>query len=143
MKISQLVATARRKGRSAVSASTARLRRGTTAVEFAVVAPIIFLFFMGGLELSAVNFVRQTACNASYEACRKVIIPGGTVAEAQAEAMRLMNALGLGAGVTVTVTQDSQQATVVIQVPASLHSWGLVRFTGNKTIRQACTLTKE
>ena len=143
MRLSRVVNRLRRAVPGLRQAAVRKRRQGTTTVEFAVVAPIIFLFFFGGLELSAVNFVRQTAGNASYEACRKLIIPGGTVAQAEAEAMRLMNALGIGQGVVVSVTQDTVQATVTISVPARLHSWGLTRFTGDKTIRQACTLTKE
>lgn len=143
MKTTRIARAARLSQRVRGSLQAARRRLGTTTVEFAVVAPIIFLFFFGGMELSAVNFVRQTAGNASYEACRKVIIPGGTASDARSEAMRLMNALGLGQGVVVTVTQDITQATVTIEVPARLHSWGLTRFTGNKTIRQSCTLTRE
>lgn len=59
--------------------SWCRHRGGTAIVEFAVVAPLIFLLFLGGLELTALNFARQTAGNASYEAARKMIIPGGTL----------------------------------------------------------------
>lgn len=125
------------------AAGQARTRLGAVTVEFAVVAPLIFLLFMGGLELTALNFVRQTASNASYEAARKLIIPGGTTAQAQSEAMRLMNALGVGAGVTVSVTNTPLQASVTISVPASRHSWGLVRFCTGLTLRQTCTLTKE
>ncbi len=49
-------------------------RAGAVTVEFAVVAPLIFLLFLGGLELTAMNFVRQTASNASYEAARRAIV---------------------------------------------------------------------
>lgn len=118
-------------------------RRGAVTVEFAVVAPLIFLLFLGALELTALNFVRQTASNASYEAARKLIIPGGTTQQAEAEALRLMNALGVGKGVTVQITNTSTQASVTITVPASQNSWGLVRFCGGMNLRQTCSLTKE
>lgn len=120
-------------------------RRGAVAAEFAVVSPLIFLLFLGGLELTSLNYVRQTAANASYEAARKAIIPGGTAAQAEAEAMRLMNALGVGDGTSVTVSIDNtpQNVTVTIEVPAENHSWGLVRFCGGLTLRQTCKLTKE
>ncbi len=117
--------------------------RGTVAVELAVVSPLIFLLFLGGLEMTALNFVRQTAGNASYEAARRAIIPGGTTAQAQAEAMRLMNAMGVGNGATVTVTNTTQSVRVDIAVPAANHSWGLVRFCGGLTLRQSCILSKE
>ena len=118
-------------------------RRGALTVEFAIVVPVIFLLFLGGLELSALNFARQTAGNASYEAARKLIIPGGTVAQAQAEGLRQMNIVGLGTGATVTIVNDPDYATATVSVPASNVSWGLVRFSSGYTLRQSCTLTKE
>ena len=123
--------------------SPVRRRRGAVTVEFAVVAPLIFVMFLGGLELSALNFARQTAGNASYEAARKLIIPGGTVAQAQAEGLRQMNIVGIGNGASATVTQTSTTVTATVAVPAQNISWGLMRFSSGFTIRQTCTLTKE
>lgn len=118
-------------------------RRGALTVEFAIVAPLIFLLFVGSLELTALNFARQTAGNASYEAARKMIIPGGTVAQAQAEGIRVLTALGIGNGATVTVDDELTEVTVTIAVPAENVSWGLTRFCYGMTLRQSCTLTKE
>lgn len=128
---------------SSQRSSRSQLARGVAAVEFAIVLPIIFLLFLGCLELTAVNFARQTAGNASYEAARKMIIPGGTSADAVAEGMRHMNNQGMGTGARVTTSSDATSATATVSVPASTVSWGLIRFTGGITIRQSCTLTKE
>ena len=118
-------------------------RRGALTVEFAIAAPLIFLLFLGGLELTALNFARQTAGNASYEAARRLIIPGGTVAQAQAEGLRQMNMVGLGTGASCTVVNAATTATATVSVPASNVSWGLMRFSAGYSIRQTCTLTKE
>ncbi len=118
-------------------------RRGTAIVEFAVVAPLIFLLFLGGLELTALNFARQTAGNASYEAARKMIVPGGTAAEAEAEGLRQMNMVGIGAGAAVVITSTTTSVTATVSVPARNVSWGLVRFSTGYTLKQSCTLTKE
>ena len=118
-------------------------RRGVLTVEFAIAAPLIFLLFLGGLELTALNFARQTAGNASYEAARKLIIPGGTVAQAQAEGLRQMNIVGLGTGATCTVVNAATTATATVSVPATNVSWGLMRFCAGYNITQTCTLTKE
>ena len=118
-------------------------RRGALTVEFAIAAPLIFLLFLGGLELTALNFARQTAGNASYEAARKVIIPGGTVAQAQAEGLRQMSMVGLGTGATCTVINAATTATATVSVPATNVSWGLMRFCAGYNITQTCTLTKE
>ena len=118
-------------------------RKGALTVEFAIVAPMIFLLFVGSLELTALNFARQTAGNASYEAARKLIIPGGTAAQAQAEGLRQMNIAGMGTGATVTITDTTTSVAATVSVPASSVSWGLVRFCSGYTLRQTCTLTKE
>lgn len=118
-------------------------RGGVLTVEFAIVAPLIFLLFLGGLELTALNFARQTAGNASYEAARKLIIPGGTVAQAQAEGLRQMNIVGLGTGASCTVVNAATTATATVSVPATNVSWGLMRFCAGYNITQTCTLTKE
>jgi Flp pilus assembly protein TadG len=122
---------------------SATSRRGALTVEFAIVAPLIFLLFLGGLELTALNFARQTLGNASYEAARKMIIPGGTTAQAQAEGIRQMNLVGISSGVAVTASQTSSSVTVQVSVPAASVSWGLVRFSSGYVLRQSCTLTKE
>lgn len=125
------------------SASVNEGRRGVLTVEFAIAAPLIFLLFLGGLELTALNFARQTAGNASYEAARKLIIPGGTIAQAQAEGLRQMNMVGLGTGATCTVVNAPGTATATVSVPATNVSWGLMRFSAGYNITQSCTLTKE
>ncbi|MCA9037494.1 MAG: pilus assembly protein [Planctomycetaceae bacterium] len=118
-------------------------RSGALTIEFAIVAPLIFLLFFGGLELAAVNFVRHTAGNAAYEGCRALMLPGGATQDAIDESTRLMNQLGYSNGVNVIANKDATKATVTIEVPARLYSFGLVRFTGNTTIRQTCSLTLE
>lgn len=129
--------------KSPVASLSSQKRRGAVTVEFAIVAPLIFLLFLGGLEMTALNFARQTAGNASYEAARKLIIPGGTVAQAQAEGLRQMNLVGLGTGATVTVVDSPLTATATVSVPAANVTWGLMRFSSGYTLRQTCTLTKE
>jgi len=118
-------------------------RQGTLTVEFAIVAPMIFLLFLGGLELTALNFARQTIGNASYEAARKMIIPGGTSAQAQAEGLRLLSIVGMRTGAAVAVTDTTTAVSVTVSVPASTVSWGLIRFSSGYTLRQTCNLTKE
>jgi Flp pilus assembly protein TadG len=118
-------------------------RRGALTVEFAIVAPLIFLLFLGGLEMTALNFARQTAGIASYEAARKLIIPGGTTAQAQTEGLRQMSLVGLGTGASVTVVDSSLTVTATVSVPAANCTWGLMRFSSGYTLRQSCTLTKE
>lgn len=69
-------------------------RRGVTAVEFAITAPIFFFVLIAGFEFGWHAVIRHTADNAAYEAARIAIVPGATAAEATAEADRIMRIVG-------------------------------------------------
>jgi len=73
-----------------------RNRDGVVTVEFAMVAPVIFLMFLGALEVASVNFARHAIGFAAYESARKLTIPGGTVAIGQAEGLLQLSRVGLG-----------------------------------------------
>jgi len=118
-------------------------RLGATTVEFAMVVPIIFAMFLGSIELTRLNFIRQTASNASYEAARKAIVPGNTDNDARGEALRLLSNLGVGNGATASVSRSLNSITVTVAVPISQNSWGLTRLTGGYTVTQSCSLTLE
>ena len=126
----------------ASSGSVCADRRGTLAVEFALVAPIIFMLFFAGLEMTSLNLMRHTAGNASYEAARKAIVPGATFAEAEQEARRLLSSVGAVNGVTVDVQDDGNKVTVNIQIPVDQNSWGLAHFSSGWTITKSCTLSR-
>src|SRR3990170_1920701 len=78
-------------------------RRGATAVEFALTAPIFFMFLLAAFEFGWLNVIRHTADNAAYEAARTAMVPGATADEARAKANGLLAIVGArGASVTVT-----------------------------------------
>ena len=78
-------------------------RRGATAVEFAITAPMFFLFLLAAFEFGWLNVMRHTADNAAYEAARTAMVPGATAADATTKAKTLLNIVGTR-GATVTVT---------------------------------------
>ncbi len=85
--------------------SSNRCRRGATAVEFAIVAPIFFLLLLSSFEFSRLNVIRHTADNAAYEAARNAMVPGATAAEAIATANSILRVVGTrGARVTINPT---------------------------------------
>ncbi len=118
-------------------------RNGATAVEFAFMVPIIFTMFMGAIEVTRLNFLRQTASNASYEGARKAVTPGSSNAEAQAEALRLMTMVNAGNGATAVVTSTADSVTVSVTVPVSQNSWGITKFAAGMNIVQSCKLSRE
>lgn len=122
-------------------------RHGATAVEFALVAPVFFLFMIASFEFSRLNVIRHTADNAAYEAARIAMVPGATAAEAVAEANRLMNIAG-ARGTTVSVNPPTlgpniTDITVTVDVPMGQNGWITPRFTGASTLRGISTLKAE
>lgn len=49
-------------------------RRGTTTVEMAVCAPVVFLLVFGSIEFSRMMMIRQALTNASRDACREACL---------------------------------------------------------------------
>ncbi len=124
-----------------------QVRRGAAAVEFAVVAPLLFLFFFAAFEFCRVAMIRHTADNAVYEGCRAGIIPGASAADAQAEAELIMNSLGV-TNVAVTVTpatirRDTPEVTVRLQVPLDENSFVPNQFVAGRSIVRELTLRRE
>lgn len=126
---------------------TSRVRRGVTAVEFAIVAPLVFFFFFAAFEFCRVAMIRHTADNAVYEAARRAIIPGGTAPAAQQEARRLLNAVGIhNHAVRVTpepITPQTDAVTVLVRVPMEGNSFVPYQFFGGKVIERELTLRRE
>src|SRR3954454_21923431 len=78
-------------------------RVGAVAVEFAITAPVFFLFLLAAFEFGWLNVMRHTADNAAYEAARAAMVPGATAADATNKANGLLNIVG-ARGATVVIT---------------------------------------
>lgn len=133
----QLISPRRRRGS----------RRGATAAEFAITAPIFVLFLMASFEFGWLNVLRHTADNAAYEAARYAMVPGGTAAEAKARANALLKIIGArGAVVTVTpstLSATTEKVTVAIDIPMKSNALVVPKFTGKKTLHTEATMKTE
>lgn len=122
-------------------------RSGTTAVEFAIVAPIFFLFIIAAIDFGRLNILRHTADNAAYEAARHAMVPGATAAEAIAEANIILSAVGTVGGVVTidpaVIDLSVDEITVTIAIPMNQNGWIAPHFTSNKTILGRSTLRTE
>ena len=78
-------------------------RRGAAAVEFALTAPILFLFFFAALEFGRYNMIQQTANNAAFEAARQCILPGASASDGQTAGLGVLSKVGITGG-TVTIS---------------------------------------
>lgn len=123
------------------------MRRGATMVEFALTFPIVMLFFWASIEFARASILQHAIDNAAYEACRSVIVPGGTVAEATAAANQVLSTFSIsGATVTVSpnpITEATSQVTCQVSAPASSSMWGTPRFFSGKTLSSSATLIAE
>jgi len=111
-----------------------RIRRvGAATVEFAIVIPFVILFFMAAIEFTRISLVRHVVDNASYEAARNIIVPGASVAEAEARAQEVLDLLGVsGAEFVITptpVTENTPSVTVTVTVPISENQWVFPTFS--------------
>ena len=122
-------------------------RTGTTAVEFAIVAPVFFLFIIAAVDFGRLNIIRHTADNAAYEAARHAMVPGATAAEAVAKANTILSTVGtVGSKVTVNpavIDVDTDEIVVTIDVPMNLNGWITPHFSQNKTISRQSRLKTE
>ena len=124
-----------------------RTRAAAVVVEFAICAPILFLFFFASLEFSRVNMIRQSVENAVYEGARRGIVPGATADNCRASALTVLNSISArDAQITVTpsvITKDTPQVTVAVAIPVNNNSWVIPVFFKDKTIASSMTLQRE
>jgi Flp pilus assembly protein TadG len=124
-----------------------RSRRGAAAVEFAVTAPVFFLFLLAAFEFGWLNVMRHTADNAAYEAARAAMVPGASAADATNKANGLLNIVGArGAKVVVTpavITPTTSAVTVAIDIPMNRNGLIVPRFTKKTVLHSESTLRTE
>ncbi|MCC9657468.1 TadE/TadG family type IV pilus assembly protein [Rhodopirellula halodulae] len=122
-------------------------RRGVVAVEFAIVVPLLFLFFYAGFEFMRVSMIRHTIDNAVYEGARVGIIPGGTNAEIQAEADRIMGTVGVNDYALevrpANITDDTEEVTVRVSVPLDRNTYLPANYFLGRTIERELTMRRE
>lgn len=122
-------------------------RTGATLVEFAVVFPLILLFFGGTLEIARVLMLKHASDTAAYEAARVAMVPGATAADAIAEANLLLAANGLEETLTTVtpavITEETAFVTVSVEVPVAPNSWVAPELFIDMTVKSEVTLLTE
>ena len=119
------VVTYKRRGSTSRSPS----RRGTTVVEFAIVAPLLLLLILGMVEFGRAVMVQQLLTNASREGARRGILEQTTAEETETVVVDYLASSSV-AGATVTVSPASldhvgfgDPVTVTVSVPYDQVSW--------------------
>lgn len=122
-------------------------RRGAHAVEFALTAPLLFLFVFTCVEFARMNSIRHTVDNASYEAARVGITPDGTNADVQAAALRIMAAVGARNSTVQTtptvITPETEEITVTVTTPVADNGFIAPVFFADRELVGQTTLNRE
>jgi Flp pilus assembly protein TadG len=127
-------------------------RRGASALEFAIVAPLFFVLILGIVEFGRCLMVQHLLNNAARYGCRVAIIEGKATADVTSTVNSLLSGQGIsGATTTVTVNGNTADAStavagdkinVSVSISASSTSWVpqaqycLGTITGNCALRR-------
>jgi Flp pilus assembly protein TadG len=101
-----------------------RAHRGAAAVEFALVAPVFFLFIFGLIKYGRLVMVQQVLTNAASEGCRMAIVTTATTTSVKNTVTNYLTSAGIS-GSTPTVSPDpatatsGQTITVQVTIPFS------------------------
>jgi Flp pilus assembly protein TadG len=124
-----------------------RGRRGTATVEFAIVAPILFLITIAVLEFWRLNTIRYMAHQAAYQASRAGVVPGADAASLRQTALGVMSAIGtLGTTVDIdppVIVDATEEITVTVRVPLAANAWFTPQFFTDPEITGRSTLKRE
>ena len=116
-------------------------------VEFAVVAPLLFMFFFAGFEFCRVSMIRHTVDNAAYESVRRGIIPGATAGEVRAEVERVLSTIGVTATnlqvIPSVINDDTKELTVRIRVRLDENTFVPALFFVGREFERELTMTRE
>ena len=123
------------------------VRQGTSAVEFAAVAPIFFLVVFGGIEFASVHITQCAMENAAFEGARQAIIPGADAADCIASAEAVMEGTGINLfNIDVTpetITDETDAVKVSVSVPMTAENkFGLSAFLHGTTLVKSIELPR-
>ena len=132
-----------------IPATTAR--RAASAVEFAIVAPLLFMLVLGMIEFGRMLMVQQIVTNAAREGARKAVLPGATETQVNQVIDTYVNNSGIkGHTRTVTpaptVASPNSPITVTVSVAYEKVSWlplGAVKWLGDKKLSATVGMRKE
>lgn len=125
-------------------------RRGAAAVEFAVIAPLIFVLLFAGIEFGRVLMAYHGLDEAAREGCRQAIAWNATQEDVEQTVGERLASFGI-AGYTLSTDPSDlsgvsqwDPVSVRIDVPYGQVSWLPVpRYLQGITLTGSCTLPQE
>lgn len=121
-------------------------RRGSSAVEFAVIAPVMILFTFGLIEISRLMLVKQTITHATREGARVAVRPMGSLGEVTQIIQDELLVQGIEESVIVTdptnleSAEPGSEVTVRVSVGINSISWlpGYFSFAPSEIVAETC-----
>lgn len=124
-----------------------RPREGAVVVEFALLLPILLLFFAAMIEISRALLLQHTVDSAAYEGARSAMVPGADAEDAVKAAMELLDSAKLKHGkITVEPTEITELTPVIsvtVEVPLTANCWTTPLWFKKEKIRSEVTLICE
>ncbi len=85
-------------------------RRGTSAVEFAMIVPVMLAFTFGLIEMSRISMVKEAVIQASREGARVGVRPTASTSDVQSRVSEELAIMGLGDANVVITPADLNDA---------------------------------
>lgn len=119
-----------------------RMRKGATAVEFALVLPIVFFMFFGLWEYARLEMIRQATSTACYDGARNGTLPGATTDAMEAAAKNILDIYMIdGATINAGITDDRSSCEII--VPIDENTWLAYFVMPNRNIQSECDFNRE
>lgn len=132
-----------------------KFRKGATAVEMAVVAPLFFLLILGLVEFVRMGMVKQALTDAARAGCRKAVLVGTRTDEVAETTIRdyLKSSISDTQDVTkcrvsispsdFTSMASGGEITTKVEVNYSDVSWLVPNFLDTTVLRAESTMKRE
>lgn len=124
-------------------------RRGVSAVEFAIVLPVIVLLFLGAMEVGRVVMVQHALQEAAHAGCRVYMSGESTADDARKVIDSSLKEAGInGYNIDFSPAKDEvtdflEPMTVSVTVPYSSVAWTSSRFMGNRNMTASATMPSD
>ena len=102
-------------------------RRGASSVEFALIFPMVIMFFVCSVAFSQAFLLRDTAQHAAYKGARRGLVWNATTNDVQQEAEAFLKRVGVvGAEITTTpseISNEDVEIRVMVRIPMNKNAW--------------------
>lgn len=134
--------------RAHIIRSTHSQRSGTTSMEFAFVAPVLFLIIFGCFEITRMSLLLNLAQDACYDAARFCMVEGATEQEAIDRAQSVLSMMtATNAQVMINegdgLHSSDKSINVSIVIPMEDNAFFLKQFYTGRYINASITLRVE